>query len=48
MNNKGLGDIVEDVIKKTTFGLVKPCQACKKRKKILNNITLPFSNYKGE
>ena len=44
--SKGLGDIVEDVIKKVTLGKVKACTKCNKRKAYLNNLNLPFSNYR--
>ena len=44
--SKGLGDVVENVIKKVTFGKVKACQKCNKRKEFLNKLNLPFSNYK--
>jgi hypothetical protein len=47
-NKKGLGDVVEDVIKKVTLNKIKACGGCQKRKQILNNIKLPFSNYKPE
>tara|TARA_B100001287_G_C22686610_1_gene534239 strand:+ start:15047 stop:15205 length:159 start_codon:yes stop_codon:yes gene_type:complete len=46
MENKiGLGDIVEKTIKTVTFGKVKPCKKCNKRKEILNKFNLPFSSY---
>ena len=47
-NKKGLGDIVEDTIKKITFNRVKPCASCKRRKAFLNSIKLPYSNYNPE
>jgi len=46
-NSKGLGDIVEDTIKKVTLGKVKACKKCQSRKAFLNKFKLPFSNYKG-
>jgi hypothetical protein len=38
MSNKGLGDIVEAAIKRTTFGRVRPKKGCgcEKRKQWLN------------
>jgi len=36
----GLGDAVADAIKVVTFGKVKPCGGCNKRKKWLNKIKL--------
>ena len=47
-DNKGLGDIVEDSIKKITFGKVKACKKCQNRKAFLNKFKLPFSNYKPD
>lgn len=38
MQNKGLGDVVADVIEAATFGLLKPCSACEKRKQWLNRL----------
>ena len=34
--SRGLGDTVANVIKKVTFGKVKPCGRCKKRQAKLN------------
>jgi hypothetical protein len=45
-NKKGLGDVVEDVIKKVTNNRIKACSGCQKRKAILNKFKLPYSNYK--
>ena len=36
--SKGLGDTVSKVIKKATFGKVRECDSCKKRKDILNKL----------
>lgn len=47
MSNKlGLGDLVENTIKKATFNKVKACKKCQSRKAFLNKFKLPFSNYK--
>ena len=35
---RGLGDTVERVIKKVTFGRVKPCGGCRKRRNKLNKM----------
>jgi len=35
---EGAGDVVETVIRVGTFGLVKPCVGCDKRKKALNDV----------
>ena len=42
----GLGDLVEKTIKVVTLNKIKACGGCQRRKKILNGIKLPFSNYK--
>ena len=36
--SRGLGDTVERLIKKVTFGKVKPCGGCKKRRDTLNRL----------
>jgi hypothetical protein len=45
MSNKGLGDTVEAVIKRATFGRVRPKKGCgcKKRKQWLNE-KVPYNN----
>lgn len=41
--SKGVGDVVAKAIKYVTFGAVKPCGSCNKRKDFLNSI-IPFNN----
>ena len=36
MNNKGLGDTIGSIINKVSYGKIKECGGCKKRKEWLN------------
>jgi len=36
--SKGLGDLVEDAIKRVSGGKIKTCPKCQKRKEKLNNL----------
>jgi len=37
---KGLGDLVSKAINTVTFGKIKECEPCKKRKELLNKIKI--------
>lgn len=41
--SKGLGDTVSKVVKRVTFGKVKECEPCKKRREALNKI-VPYKD----
>tara|TARA_Y100001973_G_scaffold76119_1_gene111244 strand:- start:400 stop:624 length:225 start_codon:yes stop_codon:yes gene_type:complete len=39
----GLGDSIAKAIQSATFGAIKPCDGCKKRKDFLNRL-VPYNN----
>lgn len=41
--SRGLGDTIEKVIKKLTFGRLRPCGRCRKRRERLNQ-RFPYGN----
>lgn len=43
LKSMGFGDTVAKAIKKATFGKIKECEPCKKRKEALNKI-FPYKN----
>jgi len=43
LKSMGFGDTVAKAIKKATFGKVKECEPCRKRKEALNKI-FPYKN----